>query len=261
MVDEPAGDRDEPGAGGAGDDELIVDADVAEDAGPADQVVGEELLGGEQLVECSAVSDRDQLGCRPDLRRTEAFELLTLAMIDVRLLIVANEHVPTFANVSVEDHRVPKLPSLTVAQLVPMTRLREAAVTNDVERALEHVLAVTENVESANGRVVRCEHRLIENEHCGLRATPDRSPWRLTPVHRLVDTLTAVADLEAVFTFCHADERELVRHVRELRLKQIDLCRVNEIGIEREQEHAGNSTEPVVSRSGRTAPRPHPTAP
>ena len=41
MVDEPAGDREEPGAGGAGDDELIVDADIAEDAGPADQVVGE----------------------------------------------------------------------------------------------------------------------------------------------------------------------------------------------------------------------------
>ena len=41
AVDDPAGDREEPCADGAGNDQLLVDADVAADRGPADQVVRE----------------------------------------------------------------------------------------------------------------------------------------------------------------------------------------------------------------------------
>jgi hypothetical protein len=41
AIDDAVGDREVPGAGGAGDDELIVDADVAEDGGSANQVARE----------------------------------------------------------------------------------------------------------------------------------------------------------------------------------------------------------------------------
>ena len=42
AVDDPSGQCEEPGADGAGDDQLVVDAGVAADGGPADQVVGED---------------------------------------------------------------------------------------------------------------------------------------------------------------------------------------------------------------------------